>query len=123
MTGMAERSRSRGLLASPLGFAVHWGLPILFMLAVTGVPHPVKTWVWAVALVWMGGACLWNARRCRRRHCYWTGPFFLLMTLPVLAYGYGIVTLGDEGWKWLGLSIGVGTVVITAITERHGKYL
>ncbi|MEQ9040267.1 MAG: hypothetical protein RIE24_18115 [Silicimonas sp.] len=120
---MAERSRSRGLLASPLGFAVHWGLPILFMLAVTGVPHPVKTWVWAVALVWMGGACLWNARRCRRRHCYWTGPFFLLMTLPVLAYGYGIVTLGDEGWKWLGLSIGVGTVVITAITERHGKYL
>lgn len=120
---MDGQSKSRDLVASPLGFALHWGLPILATLAVIGVPHPAKTWVWVTALVWMGGACLWNARRCGRRHCYWTGLFFLLMTLPVLAHGYGVVTLGAEGWKWLGLSIGIGTVVITVITERHGKYL
>ncbi|WP_245964263.1 hypothetical protein [Roseovarius spongiae] len=100
---------------------MHWGLPILFMLAVIGVSHPAKTLVWFAALVWMGGACFRNARRCGRRHCCWTGSFFLLMTLPVLAHGYGVVTLGAEGWKWLGLSTGIGIVVITAITERHGK--
>ena len=92
------------------------------MLAVIGVPHPVKTWVWVAALVWMGSACLWNAHRCGRRHCYWSGPFFLVMILPVLAYGYGVVPLDIDGWKWLGISIGVGAVLITAITERGGRY-
>lgn len=119
---MTGPKRPRDLVATPLGFALHWGLPIAAMLAVIGVPHPVKTWVWVAALVWMGGACLWNARRCGRRHCYWTGPFFLVMTLPVLAYGYGVVPLGIDGWKWLGIAIGVGAVLITAITERGGKY-
>ena len=119
---MAGPGKSRDLVASPLGFALHWGLPILAMLAVLGVSHPVKTWVWVAALVWMGGACLWNARRCGRRHCYWTGPFFLAMMLPALAYGYGVMPLGAEGWKWLGLAIGIGAVLITAITERGGRY-
>ena len=119
---MASSDRPDFLSTLP-GVLIGWGLPIAAMFLVIGVPHPVKTWVWVAALIWMGTACLWNARRCKRRHCFWTGPFFLLMTLPVLAYGYGIVTLGDEGWKWLGLSIGIGAVLITAITERHGKYL
>lgn len=35
--------------------------------------------------------------------------FFLLMTLPVLGYGYGLLPLGTEGWKLLGAAIGVGT--------------
>ncbi len=119
---MSDPKNSRDLVASPIRFALHWGLPFLTMLAVIGVPHPVKTWVWVAALIWMGGACLWNARRCRRRHCYWTGPFFLVMALPVLAYGYGVAPLGADGWIWLGISIGVGAVLITAITERGGKY-
>ena len=49
-------------------------------------------------------------------------PFFLLMTLPVLALGYGFVSLGAEGWKWLGLAIGGGATAITALAERGGKY-
>ncbi len=119
---MADLKSSRDLAASPVGFALHWGLPIIGMLSVISLPHPVKTWIWVAALVWMGGACLWNAWRCGRRHCYWTGPFLLLMTLPVLAYGYGVLPLGAEGWKWLGISIGIGAALITAITERSRKY-
>lgn len=92
------------------------------MLATIGSPPMIKTWVWVGALVWMGGACLWNARRCGRRHCYWTGPFFLVMALPVLAYGYGYAPLGPQGWTWLGLAIGIGSVLITGVTERGGKY-
>ncbi len=55
----------------------------------------------------MGVACLINARRCGRRHCYYKGPFFLLMTIPVALHGFEIIWLGPEGWKWLGVSIGV----------------
>ena len=120
---MASSDRSDFLSTLP-GVLVGWGLPIAAMLLVIGVPHPVKTWVWVwvAALIWMGTACLWNARRCKRRHCFWTGPFFLVMALAVLAYGYGFVDLGSQGWKWLAAVIGIGAWGITAITEREGRY-
>lgn len=117
---MAE---NRDFLASLRGTLIAWGVPIAAMVAVIGVPHPVKTWVWVAALGWMGAACLWNARRCGRAHCYWTGPFFLLMTLPVLAHGYGLLPLGSGGWKWLGAAIGLGAFGLTAWSERSGRYL
>lgn len=113
---------NRDFLATFSRTIVAWGLPIAAMIAVIGVPHPVKTWVWVAGLVWMGVACLWNARRCGRKHCFWTGPFFLAMTLPVLGYGYGLLPLGPEGWKWLGAAIGIGAFGMTAWTERGGKY-
>lgn len=119
---MATNRNIRDLVVSPLGFTLNWGLPILAMLAVIWAPHPVKTWVWVAALLWMGGACLWNAQRCGRKHCYWTGPFFLIMALPVLAHGYQFMSLGTEGWKLLGLTTGVGAAAITVLTERSGKY-
>lgn len=122
MTNLSEGNSNRDFLSSIPGMLIAWGIPIVAMLAMLGVPHPVKTWVWTGALVWMGVACLWNARRCRRRHCFWTGPFFLVMTLPVLGYGYGLLPFGTEGWKWLGLTIGVGLFGITSLTERRGKY-
>ncbi|MEY8828816.1 hypothetical protein AB9K34_10435 [Sedimentitalea sp. XS_ASV28] len=114
--------KKQDFLATLPGTLIAWGLPIAAMVAVIGVPHPVKTWVWVAGLLWMGAACLWNARRCSRAHCFWTGPFFLLMTLPVLGYGYGLLPLGGEGWKWLGAAIGVGAWGIIALTERDGKY-
>lgn len=104
------------------GTLLAWGLPIAAMVALVGVPHPAKTWGWVGALVWMGVACLWNASRCQRKHCYWTGPFFLLMTLLVLGYGYGLLPLGGGGWKWLGLAIGLGAFGLTIWSERSGKY-
>ncbi|MSU90348.1 hypothetical protein GE300_12080 [Rhodobacteraceae bacterium 2CG4] len=104
------------------GALIAWGLPIVAMVLVIGVPHPVKTWTWTGALIWMGTACLWNARRCGRRHCFWTGPFFLAMAIVVLAFGYGHVDLGSQGWKWLAAAIGLGAWVITAVTERKERY-
>ena len=64
--------------------------------------------VWAVALVWMGAACLMSARRCGRRHCDLTGPFFLIMAVATLLHGFGAVWLGPNGWLWLGATIIAG---------------
>lgn len=119
---MASSDRTDFLSTLP-GVLIGWGLPIAAMFLVIGVPHPVKTWVWVAALIWMGTACLWNARRCKRRHCFWTGPFFLVMALAVLAHGYHFVDLGNQGWKWLGVTIGIGAWGIIVVTERPGKYL
>ncbi len=72
----------------------------------------------------MGGACLLNARNCGRRHCYITGPFFLVMTVPVALHGFDLVSLGPQGWRWLGLAIGIGGGLLWYFPEMiWGKYV
>lgn len=123
MTTDISNHRSKDLLTSLRGFTINWGLPIAAMVLTIGVPHPVKSWVWAGALIWMGVACLVNARRCGRVHCYYTGPFFLFMTGPVLLHGFQFVELGAEGWKWLAITIGVGGGGLWCVTETLlGRY-
>ncbi len=117
-----EDMRKTDFLNAPVAAIIAWGIPIGAMFAAIGVAHPVKTWVWVVALAWMGTACLWNARRCQRKHCFATGPFFLIMIIPVLLYGYGVADLGAGGWRWLGLAVGVGAFGLMSLTERTGRY-
>ena len=117
------KTENDDLLNNYQTFLLHWGLPIAAMVFAILLSHPMKTIVWVVALVWMGVACLINARRCGRTHCYYTGPFFLIMTLPVLLHGYQILYLGTEGWKWLGITVGVGGGGLWCLTEKIiGKY-
>ena len=89
------------------------------------IPRPPipKTIVWIVALGWMGTACLLNAKRCGRVHCQFTGPFFLIMIVPVFLHGFAIIPFGAEGWKWLGIAIGVGGGGLWCLTEHiWGRY-
>jgi hypothetical protein len=69
-------------------------------------------------LIWMGGACLMNARRCHRTHCRYTGPFFLAMAMAVLAYIMGLLPLGSWPWLTLGLTIAIGNALLWWGTER-----
>jgi hypothetical protein len=119
--------KSRDILANPwLAFGVYCvpGIAI----AVTANPHigisdGWRTAVWTVALAIMGTACLANAVRCGRVHCYVTGPFFLLLALVSLLYGLGLVRLGRNGWSWIGLVILVGAIVLCCLPEMLlGKY-
>lgn len=78
---------------------------------------------WVGALGWMGIACLVNARRCKRTHCYYTGPFFLAMVVPVALHGSEIFWLGPEGWQWLGLATVIGAAGLWCLTEKvFGRY-
>jgi hypothetical protein len=80
--------------------------------------------VWAGFLVWMGVGCLANAARCGRTHCYLTGPFFLAMAAVTVTHGTGMISLGSQGWIWIGAAIAVGTVALWVVSERlFGKYL
>ena len=71
----------------------------------------------------MGAACIANARRCGRVHCYLTGPFFLVMALVALFYGLGILPLGRNGWNLIGLTILIGAIALCCLPELlFGKY-
>ncbi|WP_298432308.1 hypothetical protein [uncultured Jannaschia sp.] len=119
---MSDKS-SRDLLGSASGSFIAWWLPLGAMLLAIPLPNCPKTVIWLLALVWMGGACLLNARRCGRVHCRYTGPYLLAMTCPVLGHGTGLVPLGGGGWQWLGLAVGGGTAAICGRSERFmGRY-
>jgi len=74
--------------------------------------------IWSVALLWMGAACIANARRCGRTHCRFTGPFYLLMAALVFGYATGVLPIGDQGWAILGAATIAGTVVLWWGSER-----
>jgi len=69
----------------------------------------------------MGAACILNARRCNRTHCRYTGPYYLVMIVPVLVLGIDFA--GIYEWMFLRVFILAGSGLIWWITERaRGKF-
>ena len=125
MESSASTCKSRDILSSRWRvFLLYW-LPAI-AIVVAGAPAISNGWrtiVWTVALATMAVACIVNALRCGRVHCYVTGPFFLLMALVALSYGLGILHLGANGWNLLGLVGLVGVLALWYLPEMFfGKY-
>lgn len=71
----------------------------------------------------MGGACLINARRCRRFHCYLTGPYFLVLALTSFLYGIGVIPLGARGWSMLSVALAIGGPFLVYVPQwLFGQY-
>lgn len=121
----ATDTRSRDLLSRPLSAFVLFWLPVIAIIA-SAQPKVGTGWrtlIWTAALTVMGAACVANAVRCRRVHCFITGPFFLVMALVTLLYGLGVIGLGSHGWNFIGLTILVGAVVLCCLPEAFlGRY-
>lgn len=118
-------SKSRDILLSRwLSLGVFW-LPAIAIVAAgtSAFPGSWRTVVWTAALSVMGIACIANALRCGRVHCYLTGPFFLLMALVTLLYRFGVLPLGGNGWNLIGLTILIGALALCCLPELFlGKY-
>ncbi len=125
MESNATTCKSRDILSSRWRVFILYWLPAI-AIVVAGVPAISSGWrtvVWTVALGTMGVACIVNALRCGRVHCYLTGPFFLLMALIALSYGLGMLHLGGNGWNLLGLIALIGTIALWYLPEMFlGKY-
>src|SRR5437016_12997510 len=75
-----------------------WWVPQGAIVVGLFVPVPPRTKIWIVALIWMGTACILNAKRCGRTHCRYTGPYYLAMIAPVLALASGVVYAEFLAW-------------------------
>ncbi len=116
---------ARDLLSTPWLVVVLFCLPAVAMIVAARPEFSAgwRTGVWTAALVVMGLACIANALRCRRVHCYLTGPFFLVMALVTLLYGAGAVSLGRNGWNLIGLMVLAGAIALCCLPEMlFGKY-
>jgi hypothetical protein len=94
-----EDSARRDLSARSGSFLTVWGAPMLAGLAASMLA-PSTAWAagaWSLALAWMGGACLLNARRCGRVHCYVSGPILLVGAGLTAASGAGVLDFGPSG--------------------------
>jgi hypothetical protein len=104
-------------------YALAWGVPLLVIIAGAFIEPSTRTVLWLLALIWMGTACLINARRCGRTHCRFTGPFYLFLIVPVLLHGFEVLPLGTYAWWILGAAILAGGKIIWWATEATwGKF-
>jgi hypothetical protein len=112
---------SRDWLASTSSNLLAWWIPHAALLVGLIIPIPARVAIWALALLWMGTACILNSRRCRRTHCRYTGPYYLAMIVPVLALG--LISSDIYQWIALGVVIVGGSKLIWWATERAwGKF-
>jgi hypothetical protein len=100
-----------------------WVVPIAVLVISANLGGLYAAVAWPLALGFMGVACLVNARRCGRLHCYFTGPYFLLLAVASLLYGLGLLDLGKRGWSWLSLALLGGAIVFMCVPEwLFGRY-
>jgi len=105
------------------GYLIAWGIPSVILVAAGLLDPAQRAIAWAGVLVWMGAGCLLNAKRCGRTHCRYTGPYYLLMIVPVALLGAGVFSLGAWAWWGLGAMILLGSKIIWLVTEvLWGKY-
>lgn len=117
--------KSHDLLLNPLLVSVLFCLPVIAILAAGyfRVNTGWQTVVWTVAFSIMGIACIANAARCGRVHCYLTGPFLLTMAVVTLLYGLGVISLGAKGWSIISLIALIGAITFTCLPEMFfGTY-
>ena len=112
---------SRDWLGSMQTSLLAWWLPQAAIPGSLLAPVSVRAAIWIIALIWMGTACILNAKRCNRTHCRYTGPYYLAMVGPVLvlaAFSAGV-------YKWMLLAVFIlgGSRLLWWATERRwGKF-
>ncbi len=120
-----EACARRDLVQNRVSMALLWVLPVAIVVITGNLVRDgwIVTTVWTASLLFMGTACLVNARGCGRMHCFFTGPFFLIMAVVCFMYGVQLLPLGTHGWQYIGAVLLSGGVLLYVVPERiWGRY-
>lgn len=119
---MSEQACSRrcrsDLVGSRAGWLI-WGVPTLLFFLGAGW-GAARAWLWIPSLAVAGSACVANASRCGRSHCFVTGPLFLVGALATLFDATELVAID---WRWVGIAIVAGTAGACGLEWIRGKYV
>ena len=88
-----DGASGRDLARQPVSALLWWMLPAAIAIASSNIGIPVrdKAWVWSAAFAWMAIGCLLNEYRCRRLHCYMSGPVLLIGAGATALIGSGML--------------------------------
>ena len=90
-----------------------WYLPA-FALIIGLNSAAARAWLWIPAFLVMGVACLVNAVRCGRLHCFVTGPVYLFAAIYVALAAFGLVPMRPN----LFLLIVLAITICAFVAER-----
>ena len=114
---------SHDWLANTRASALAWWIPQVAIIGGLFVPVPIRAAIWIIALLWMGTACMLNARQCGRTHCRYTGPYYIAMIAPAVMLASGIVFADFYGWLvWGVLILGGSKVIWWATGPSYAKF-
>jgi hypothetical protein len=101
-----------------------YGLPIIVIILTGNLGgRATVSIVWPLAFLVMGIACLSNAVRCGRVHCFFTGPVFLIAAVLSALQGWEVIDLGTRAWEMLGYGTFALAAALYFVTESAwGKY-
>ncbi|HWE06800.1 MAG TPA: hypothetical protein VG274_08835 [Rhizomicrobium sp.] len=105
-------------VSRPLSMVLWWCLPlgVGFSANAFAMPPRAAALVWMAAFAWMGTGCVLNAIRCRRLHCYISGPAFLLGALAAGLFGSGALALGPHALNNI-VTATLGIVLLSFVPE------
>ena len=121
MKGPSQDSKSRDLLKNKLHAGLAWWLPVAVMLLsrLLGSQVQVTAWVWGVMFFWMGLACLCNAWRCHRVHCYYGAPLFFISAMGALGIALEGAFFDALSLDYLGLFTLVIFLLVWVVSEKY----
>ena len=114
---MSHHCAENDLIRGPVAFVL-WYIPGTLVLIGAFWPQG-RAWLWTPALALAGIACLVNANRCGRLHCYFTGPLWLIAAIATLLRASGLVRLP---WSWILYAVFGGSLLAFVPEWRRGKY-
>lgn len=74
-------------------------------------------WLWFAGFSWLGVACISNALHCKRKHCFFTGPVYLILGIISLLINLNLLSIH---WHYIWILFFLGTLMAYA-TEWNGR--
>ena len=123
MTTTQPTPAHRDLAATAARMAMNWGPGLLVIVLTAPIGGWPRTLGWTAGFLWLAAFCFWNFARCRRVHCLFTGPFFLVMAGATMLVGFGVLPSGPGAWNTLSGVTLIGGLVLYFVPEwLFGRY-